>query len=122
MTYKQALRYLYSFVSYERKTNWTYSNKSLNLDRFRLFLERLGNPQFGFPSIHVAGSDGKGSVCAMTSSVLRSMGFKVGVFSSPHLHDIRERITVNGEWISKQNFSRLTRRLQETGEQESPLP
>ncbi|MBN2327396.1 MAG: bifunctional folylpolyglutamate synthase/dihydrofolate synthase [Candidatus Omnitrophica bacterium] len=122
MTYKQALRYLYSFVSYERKTNWTYSNKTLNLDRFRLFLEKLGNPQFGFPSIHAAGSDGKGSVCAMTASVLRSMGFKVGVFSSPHLHDIRERIIINGEWISKQAFSRLTRRLQEIGEQEAPLP
>ena len=122
MTYQEAIRYLYSFVSYEKKTNWTYSDKTLNLQRFKDFLHLLGNPQDGFRSIHVAGSDGKGSVCAMTASALRAMGYRVGIFSSPHLHDVRERIAIDGEWISKRTFARWTNHLKQQAERHSPLP
>ncbi len=122
MTYSEAIRYLYSFISYERKAHWTYSDKTLNLDRFRQFLSLLGNPQDGFRSIHVAGSDGKGSVCAMLASVLRTMGYRVGVFSSPHLHNIRERIAIDGEWISKAVFTRWTDFLRRAAEKDRPLP
>lgn len=122
MKFKEALRYLYSFVSYEQKTHWTYSDKTLNLDQFREFLEQLNNPQLGFKAIHVAGSDGKGSVCAMVASVLRSLGFRVGVFSSPHLHNIRERITINNDWISETDFSRWTEFLQDAAEKRSAIP
>lgn len=122
MKFKEALHYLYSFISYERESHWTYSNKTLNLDRFREFLQVLGNPQFGFKSIHTAGSDGKGSVCAMIASVLRGMGYRVGVFSSPHLHNIRERIAIDGDWISENDFVRWTQYLQSAAERHSPLP
>ena len=80
-TYRGALNYLYSFVSYERKTGWTYSDKTFNLTRFRALLNALGDPQNAVPTIHVAGSDGKGSVCRMVSSVLQSMDFSVGQYS-----------------------------------------
>ncbi len=119
--FHQALDYLYSFVSYERKSNWHYSDKTLNLERFRAFLHLFGDPQFSLKAIHTAGSDGKGSVCAMIASVLRGMGFKVGVYLSPHLENIRERISVNGEWISERTFSRWTKILQEKMDALPPL-
>lgn len=122
LTYSEALTYLYSFVSYERKASWHYSHKTLNLERFRGFLARLGDPQYAVPAIHVAGSDGKGSVCAMLASVLRAMGCKVGLYTSPHLHNIRERIQINGEWISESDFARWTAFLQETTRRYSPPP
>lgn len=114
MTYRQALRYLYSFVSYEKKTGWSYNDKTLNLERFREFLNRLHNPQFDFQAIHVAGSDGKGSVCAMMSSVLQAMGYKVGVFSSPHLQQVRERIAIDNEWIPARRFAAYTELMKQT--------
>jgi len=122
MTYQDAIKYLDSFISYERKTNWTYSNKTLNLDRFKDLLKEMGDPQFGFKSIHVAGSDGKGSVCAMISSVLQSRGYSVGVFSSPHLQNIRERITINNQWISEKSFALWVKHLRNINEQRPPLP
>ncbi len=104
-SYKDAIHYLYSFISYERDPNWKYSDKTFNLQRFRDFLATLGNPQYQCNTIHVAGSDGKGSVCAMISSVLQTMGYKVGLYVSPHLENIRERISIGGEWISEQDFT-----------------
>ena len=64
-------------------------------------LEKLENPQQNMEFVHVAGTNGKGSVCAFMSSILKESGMKVGVFTSPHLVDFEERITVNGEYIPK---------------------
>ncbi|MBI4397108.1 MAG: bifunctional folylpolyglutamate synthase/dihydrofolate synthase [Elusimicrobia bacterium] len=69
----------------------------LGLDRVRLALERLGHPEDSFASVLVAGTNGKGSVCAMVESILRSGGYRTGLFTSPHLVDVRERIRVNRE-------------------------
>lgn len=77
----------------------------------RAMLHRLGEPQKGMPYVHIAGTNGKGSVCAFLSSILKEAGYKVGVFTSPHLVDFRERITVNGEMIPKETVTRIGNRL-----------
>ena len=72
---------------------------------FRALLERLGNPQNRFKIIHVAGTNGKGSVCTMTARALACAGYKTGLFVSPHLVSAVERIQINGAPVSKQAFS-----------------
>ncbi|GHU41107.1 hypothetical protein FACS1894111_02850 [Clostridia bacterium] len=71
----------------------------------KYFMERLGNPQNSFPVVHVAGSNGKGSVCAFLAASLKASGIFGGLFTSPHLTDIRERIQLDLEWIGKEAFS-----------------
>lgn len=85
----------------------------LSLERMVELLERLGHPQRGIPVIHVAGTNGKGSVCALVSQVLRAAGYRVGRYISPHLIDWRERIWVNGEWIPSADWSALLFELQQ---------
>lgn len=70
-------------------------------------LEALGTPQRGLPFLHVAGTNGKGSVCAFLASILEEMGLKAGRFTSPHLVDFRERITVDGQMIGREDVARL---------------
>lgn len=77
-------------------------------------LDRLGNPQKGIPFIHVAGTNGKGSTCAFLTSICRNVGLKTGCFTSPHLIDFRERITVGGEMIPKEVVTRIGNRLLDT--------
>ncbi len=113
---RDALDYLYSFVSYERKAQWNYSDKTLNLKRFERLLHEVGSPQHSLRIIHVAGSDGKGSTCAFLSSLLQAKGYNVGLYTSPHLHHIRERIQTNGRCISPQAFVKWTQALKQTVE------
>ncbi len=98
--YNQALDYLYSFVDYSLKHMSELARAEFNLDRMFALLEELGEPQARYPVIHVAGTKGKGSVSAFCSSALKAAGYKVGLFSSPHLWDYVERIQINGEPIS----------------------
>ena len=65
----------------------------------------LGNPEKRFKTIHVAGTNGKGSTSHMLASVLQEAGYKVGLYTSPHLKDFRERIKINGEMIPKRSVS-----------------
>lgn len=76
----------------------------LGLERIQQLLDALGNPHQQIPVIHVAGTNGKGSVCAFLLSILQAAGYRVGRYTSPHLLDWRERITINGEWISNQSL------------------
>ena len=76
----------------------------LGLERIQQLLNSLGNPHQQIPIIHVAGTNGKGSVCAFLLSILQAAGYRVGRYISPHLLDWRERITINGEWISNKNL------------------
>jgi dihydrofolate synthase/folylpolyglutamate synthase len=78
----------------------------VGLRRIAYLLERLGNPQRRFRSVHVAGSNGKGSTTAMVASILQAAGFDTGRFSSPHLESINERITVNATSISRSDWER----------------
>ena len=82
----------------------------LGLGRVRAHLSRLGNPQERVPAFHVAGTNGKGSTCAIISSVLRASGRRVGLYISPHLLDVRERISVDGRPIPRPAFARLMAR------------
>lgn len=85
----------------------------LGLERVREHLERLGRPDRAFRSLHVAGTNGKGSVCAILESVLRASGRRVGLYTSPHLREVRERIRVGGEDIPREAFARLLARALE---------
>ena len=88
----------------------------LGLDRINFLLQKLGNPQFKFKSIHVAGTNGKGSTCAMMASILKEAGYKVGLYTSPHLFDYAERIKINGKDISKKKISEGIRRVRKAAE------
>ena len=83
----------------------------LDLDNITMLAERLGNPHRAYPSIHVAGTNGKGSVCQMLAAPLREAGLKVGVYTSPHLVEMNERIVVDGQAIADMDVLALTRRL-----------
>ena len=80
--------------------------KKIGLDNIRTLLETLGNPHKDLKAVHVAGTNGKGSTCAMIASILMEAGYRVGLYTSPHLVSPRERIRVNGEWISERHFVR----------------
>lgn len=79
----------------------------LSLDRISKALEILGNPQDKLKCIHVAGTNGKGSTCAMLESILREAGYKTGLYTSPHIKDYTERIKINGQEIPKETFAEL---------------
>jgi dihydrofolate synthase/folylpolyglutamate synthase len=81
------------------------------VDEARFLLDRLNNPQNQYPVIHVAGTNGKGSVCAMISTVLQEAGYRTGLFTSPHLIDVYERITIDGIPISENEYSCSLNRL-----------
>ncbi|MEK6539443.1 MAG: bifunctional folylpolyglutamate synthase/dihydrofolate synthase, partial [Deltaproteobacteria bacterium] len=86
-SYKKAIQYLYSLEKYGIR---------LGLKRIKTFLKSLGNPQDRLNLIHVAGTNGKGSTCALIESVLIRAGYKVGLYTSPHLVRFNERIRING--------------------------
>lgn len=96
MTYEQARQYLDRFPRFEVKPG---------LARIRQILNVMDHPHLAYPTIHVGGTNGKGSVVAMLDSVLRSAGFIVGRFTSPEVIDFRDRIVVNGEWISEEDLA-----------------
>ncbi|MBQ6516418.1 bifunctional folylpolyglutamate synthase/dihydrofolate synthase [bacterium] len=80
---------------------------NLGLDRIKSFLDIVGNPQDKLNFIHIAGTNGKGSVCTILESVLRTAGYKTGLFTSPHILEYTERIKYNGEEIDKDKFAEL---------------
>ncbi len=84
---------------------------NFGLETTRDLLERLGNPQQSLKFIHVAGTNGKGSTCAYLESILRTAGYRTGLYTSPHLTDPRERFRVDGRWISSRDYARLASRV-----------
>lgn len=114
--YTTALRYLNERVNVERTNPVRVSPDAFKLDRMRRLLEELGNPQRGLTTVHIAGSKGKGSTVEMTASCLAACGYAVGVYTSPHLVDIRERIRINGELIGYQSFAKLCQKVALAGE------
>src|SRR4030067_540611 len=97
--YKKALDYLYSFVDFSLQKVITYSPARFKLERMQALVEALGNPQQAYPIIHVAGTKGKGSVSVLCASALLAAGYRVGLYTSPHLDDYAERIQVDGQQI-----------------------
>ena len=100
MNYTQTLEFLFSSLpAFETKGATAYKP---GLERITAFCRHIGNPQRNFFTIHVAGTNGKGSVSHIIASVLQQAGYRTGLFTSPHLQDFRERIRVDGEMIPKQ--------------------
>ena len=93
-TYHDALDYLNSLINFERKPLDKNSASTLDPARPKKLADFVGSPQNQYPAIHIAGTNGKGSVAAMTASCLRAAGLRVGLYTSPHLQDFRERIRV----------------------------
>ena len=87
MTHQEALRYIHSL---------RHNPGHPNLDHIRALLSAMGNPQNAYRCIHVAGTNGKGSFCAMADSVLRAAGYRTGLFTSPFIREFEERIRVDG--------------------------
>ena len=99
MTYPQTLEYLYAQLPmFHRIGAQAYK---ANLDNTIALCGLLGNPHNSFRSIHVTGTNGKGSVSHMLASILQTAGYRTGLYTSPHLKDFRERIRVNGKMIRK---------------------
>ena len=98
-TYANALRWLHERTDIERSRNVRYSDGAFSLDRMHQLLKLLGNPHEQVKTVHVAGTVGKGSTVAMIASMLRACGYVVAEYISPHLVDVRERLTVNGKMI-----------------------
>jgi dihydrofolate synthase/folylpolyglutamate synthase len=105
LNYSQAEEYLNSFVNYEQIPGITYASSEYSLRHVEELLNRMGNPQFTARTIHIAGTKGKGSVAAMIAQVLSGSGYKTGLYTSPHLHTLRERISVDGSLISEAEFA-----------------
>ena len=103
--YNAAVRYLMDRMNVERLRPSRVDEKAFRLDRVRALLEGLDNPQTDLRLVHVAGTNGKGSVVAMAAAALRSCGYAVGTFTSPHLVDLRERIQINNQMISHAAFT-----------------
>jgi dihydrofolate synthase / folylpolyglutamate synthase len=112
MEYHDALRYLYGLVDYEKRRIERYSPEEFKLERVVQFLEKLGNPHQAYPTLHIAGTKGKGSVSAMLAGVAQTAGLRTGLYISPHLHTYRERIQINRQPISREAMTRLVEELQ----------
>src|SRR5215470_17371915 len=109
MNFDEAIEYLYSLG------NETLAMK-LGLESIRALARVSGDPQKAFPAVHIAGTNGKGSTAAMTSSILRATGLRVGLYTSPHLVSITERIRIGDDEIAPDEFSRLATDVRAAGE------
>lgn len=116
-TYTRALNFLDSLVDFERRKTIRVNPDQFNLDRMKRLCASMGDPHKACPTVHVAGSKGKGSTCAMIAAMLRANGLTVGLYSSPHLVDVRERVRIlrptqdaialpQGEMIPQAAFTR----------------
>lgn len=112
MNYAEALEFTDSFINFEKTAAYDYP-EAFKLDRMRALAKELGNPQNAYDTIIVAGSKGKGSTAAFASSILRMENLKVGLYTSPHLQTVRERIQVNGLPINEARFTEATRLLRQ---------
>ena len=103
---------------YEKLTAWLdrvplYGRKN-GLENMKSLMALYQNPQDGIPIIHVAGTNGKGSCCAMLHQILTEAGYRTGLYTSPHLQDYRERIRIGGQLISEAEFVRIGYEIQDT--------
>jgi len=104
MNYSAAIAYLYSLQKHGIK---------LGLETMAALMGRLDKPYERFRTLHIAGTNGKGSTAAMTAAVLQAAGFRVGLYTSPHLVDFRERIRVDGKMIDEEHVSQLTQQIRD---------
>lgn len=104
-TYQQACRYLDDLQMHKIK---------LGLEAMRTTLALLESPERTCPAVHVAGTNGKGSVCATLQSILSRAGYRVGLYTSPHLNSVRERFRIDDRYICEDDFTRLMEKIRAT--------
>ena len=109
-TYDQAMQYLFDATDYERQQKLRYNVTTFDLDRMNKLLKGLGNPHKKTKSIHIAGTKGKGSTATMLARMIQANGYKVGLYTSPHVTSLHERIMVNSEMISRKEMLGLINR------------
>ena len=110
-TYAEALAYLYDHVNVEKSRPGSINPDVWKLDRMRALMTALGEPQQAFKSVHVAGSKGKGSTSMMLAACLQGCGYTTGLYTSPHLVDVRERIQIDGNDITEADFAAAMRKV-----------
>lgn len=110
-SYQQALDYLYSFVDFSLKKASELAAANFDLSRMRALLALLDNPQDAYPTLHIAGTKGKGSTSAFCASALQAAGYTTGLYTSPHLLDFAERIQINGQPIPHPALAALVQEI-----------
>src|ERR1700757_2039974 len=116
MNYDAAVRYLLS-LGRELAAPTQAAAAKFDLENISVLAERLGHPERAYPSAHIAGTNGKGSTAAFLESILRRAGYRTGLYTSPHLERINERIRVNGEEISDPAFAETFTRIHDLTEE-----
>ena len=110
-TYEQAIKYLSERTNYEKEGRVGYNVTTFNLNRMEKLLSLLGNPHKKVPTAHIAGTKGKGSTATMLAKMLESNGYNVGLYTSPHVVHLHERIAVNSEMITEAEMLGLMNRV-----------
>lgn len=118
MNYAEALEYLYQSLPMFSRLGAKAIKKDLK--NTLALCDFLGNPQNKIKTIHVAGTNGKGSVCHILSGIFQQHGYRTGLYTSPHIQDFRERIKINGEWISKQFVADFVEKMLSISEEIKP--
>ncbi|KAA3643158.1 MAG: bifunctional folylpolyglutamate synthase/dihydrofolate synthase [Chloroflexi bacterium] len=105
--YQQALDYLYSYIDFSLTHQENLASENFDLARMHALLAHMGDPHKAYPSVHIAGSKGKGSVSALCAGALQAQGYKVGLYTSPHLKEYTERMQINRREIEQDKFVKL---------------
>lgn len=109
--YNTALKWLHEHPNHETLRVVKHDPKSFSLERMRELLKLMGNPQDNLKCVHVAGTKGKGSTCAMLAAMLEGCGYSVGLYTSPHLMDLRERISINTAMVPCNDLTEIFREI-----------
>ncbi len=109
--YREALEYLNGLIDYSKTHAENISPENFELERMLIFMEAFDNPHMAYPTIHIAGTKGKGSTAALTAAALTAAGYKTGLYTSPHLQDFAERIQVNTQPIPHDEIVTLIEEL-----------
>ncbi len=118
MDYPQTIEYLFTRLPLFSRIGAAAYKADLN--NIQILSGKLGNPEKKFKSIHVAGTNGKGSTSHMLAAILQKAGYRTGLYTSPHLHDFRERIRINGQMIPEQNVIEFTKNIRDSIEETDP--
>ena len=110
-SYEEAISYLFARTDYEKQEHLRYNVTTFNLNRMGKLLSLLGNPHKKIPTVHIAGTKGKGSTATMLAKMLEANHYNVGLYTSPHVVSLHERITVNGEMVGKSQMLDLLNRM-----------
>jgi dihydrofolate synthase / folylpolyglutamate synthase len=111
-TYEQAMQYLFDKTDYEKQTRLRYNVTTFDLGRMNDLLKGLGDPHTQIKSVHIAGTKGKGSTATMLARMLEANGYKVGLYTSPHVMTLHERISIGSTLVTRKELLDLMNRMQ----------